>query len=174
MSLSYYYTFGASKTISAAELKKFLKAVEKKAQDLGFNPTFVLNGPFVTDEQKQFIRRITSGLLVSDPRLKGVTLLDESKVWNYNREMGECRVIPEHGVLLVVTDERKCETVFGFFSYPDELTDINQKVLAVMPHKGHWFLRDFVNSPDSRYRKIVKMFDDAGFVKQERDEYIPR
>jgi hypothetical protein len=174
MALSYYYTFGAPKTIPAAELEKFLKTVEEKAQDLGFDPTFVLNGPFAAEEQRQFIRRITSGLLVNDPRLKGATLLDTSKVWNYNREMGECRVIPEYGVLLVVTDEHKCETVFGFLSYPDELTDLNQKELAVMPHKGRWFFHDFVDTPDARYRKIVKLFADAGFVEQERDEYAPR
>jgi hypothetical protein len=174
MSLSYYYTFSAPKTIPALELEKFLKTVEKKAKDLGFDPTFVLNGPFSTEEQKQFIRRITSGLLVDDPRLKGVTLLDTSKVWNYNRETGECRVIPEHGVLLVVTDKHKCETVFGFLSYPHKLTDLNQKELAAMPHKGRWYFHDFVDTPDSRYRKIVKMFADAGFVDREVDEYAPR
>lgn len=117
MGFSYYYTFGAPKTIPAAELEKFLKTVEERAKDLGLNPTFVLNGPFASDEQKQFIRRITSGLLVEDPRLKGITLLDISKVWNYDRETGRCRIIPEYGVLLVVTDERGCETVFGFLSY---------------------------------------------------------
>ena len=74
MALSYYYTFSAPKIIPAAELGKFLKMVEEKAQDLGFDPTFVLNGPFATEEQKQFSRRITSGLLVNDPRLKGVTV----------------------------------------------------------------------------------------------------
>src|SRR2546428_7821737 len=123
MALSYYYTFGAPKTVRAAELEKFLKTVEEKAQDLGFEPTFVLNGPFATDEQKQFARRITSGLLVSDARLKGVTLLDASRVWDYDRGLGECRVIPEYGVVLVVTDEHGCEAIFGFLSYPDELTD---------------------------------------------------
>ncbi len=91
MGLSYYYTFSASKTVPAAELERFLKVVEKKTQDLGFNPTFVLNGPFASDEQKQFVRRITSGLLVDDPRLKGVTLFDTSKVWDYDPESGRCR-----------------------------------------------------------------------------------
>lgn len=174
MSLSYYYTFSAPKTVLASELETFVKVVEQKAKAMGFQPTFVLNGPFDTEQKKQFARRITSGLLVNDPRLKGITLLDASKVWSYDREKGECRVIPEYGVLLVLTDERECETVFGFLSYPDELTDFNQKELAVMPHKGHWFFHDFVNTPDIRYRKVVKMFADAGFVEQERDEYTPR
>jgi hypothetical protein len=174
MSLSYYYTFSAAKTVDASALEKFIKTVEQKAKSLGFQPTFVLNGPFRTEQQKQFVRRITSGLLVNDARLKGVTLLDTSKVWNYNRELGECRVIPEYGVLLVVTDEQGCETTFGFLSYPDALNDLNQKELAVMPHKGRWFFHDFVDTPDIRYRSIVKMFADAGFVEQERDEFIRR
>ncbi len=174
MALSYYYTFSASKIVHDAELEKFLKVVEENAQDLGFNPTFVLNGPFRTDEQKQFIRRITSGLLVNDPRLKGVTLLDTSTVWNYDRERGECLVIPEKGVLLVVTDERGCESVFGFLWYPDTLLDANGKVLASVPHKGRWFFHDFVDTPDKRCRAIVKMFADAGYLESETDEYVLR
>jgi hypothetical protein len=60
---------------------------------------------------------------------------------------------------------------FWFLSYPDELTDLNQIELAVVPHSGRWFFHNYVNTPDSRYRQIVKMFADAGFVKQEKDEY---
>jgi len=174
MPLSYYYTFAAPKIVPAAKLEKFLKTVEEKAQDLGFDPTFVVNGPFATDEQKLFVHRITNGLLVIDERLKGVTLLDTSKVWNYDHVIGQCRVIPEYGVLLVVTDERRCETVFGFLWYPDQLNDLNGKELVDMPHKGRWFFHDFVDSPDARIRSIVKMFADAGFVEQEMDEYAPR
>ena len=173
MALSYHYTFGAPKSVSAAELEQFLKMVEEKAQDLGFDPTFVLNGPFASDEQKMFVRRITSGLLVDDERLKGITLLDTSKVWNYDQKTGRCRVIPEYGVLLVVTDERRCETVFGFLRYPYVLGDLNGKRLVDMPHKGRWFFHDFVDSPDARYRCIVKLFADAGFVEQEVDECAP-
>lgn len=174
MALSYYYTFSAPKSVSSSELETFLKSVEQQAKALGFEPTFVLNGPFASEPQKQFVRRITGGLLLSDPRLKGVTLLDTSKVWDYSPEIGECRVIPEYGVLLVVTDENGGETVFGFFSYPDQLNDLNNRELAVMPHNGRWFFHDFVDTPDSRYRKIVKIFADAGFLEQETDEYSPR
>jgi hypothetical protein len=174
MALSYYYTFGAPKSVPAEELEKFLKTVEEKAQDLGFDPTFVLNGPFASDEQKEFVKRITSGILVDDERLKGVTLVDTSKIWFYDQEEGRCRVFPEYGVLLVVTDERRCEIVFGFLWYPDSLNDLNGKQLVDMPHKGRWFFHDFVDSPDTRIRSIVKMFANAGFVDQELDEYDPR
>lgn len=174
MGLSYYYNFGTPKSVPASELDSFLRTVEPEAKKMGFHPTFIVNGSFATDEQKKFVRRITSGLLVSDPRLKGVTLLDTSQVWHFDPERGECRVIPEQGVLLIVTDERGCETVFGFLWYPDALLDLNGRELAEMPHKGRWFFHDFVDTPDKRYRAIVKMFADAGYVESEKDEYAPR
>jgi hypothetical protein len=171
LSLSYHFTFTAPKTVSAAELEHFLKQVEHEAKSMGFNPTLVLSASFKTSEQRKCVRRLTTGIWVEDERLKGVTLLDREKVWSYDREHGSCRVIPEHGVVLVVTDERGCETVFGFMFYPDQLADVNGKVLAEMPTKGRWFHRDFVDSPDTRFRKIVRKFAEAGFVEEEHDEF---
>jgi hypothetical protein len=174
MGLSYYYTFSAPKSVPAAELESFVKKVEREANKMGFAPAIVINGSFATNEQKQFARRITSGLLVTNPALKGVTLLDTSRVWNYDPERGECRAIPEKGVLLVVTDEHGCEIVFGFLWYPDALLDVNGRELVMVPHKGRWFFRDFVDTPDIRYRAIVKMFADAGYLESEKDEYAPQ
>jgi hypothetical protein len=172
MGLSYHYKFNAPKSVTAAELERFVKIVEAAAKKMGFKPTTVINATFTTAEEKQFARRLTTGMFAEDERLKGVTLLDESKVWNYDRINGSCRVIPEKGVMLVVTDERGCETVFGFLFYPDNLTDTNGKELAALPSKGRWIFRNFVDSPDSRYRKIVKAFKKAGYVEEELDEYI--
>src|SRR5690349_16673040 len=101
MALSYYYSFNAPQDVSAENLETFLKKVEAKAKSVGFKPTIVINGPFVTVEQKQFARRVTTGLLISDEKLKGVSLLDTSCVWNHDPRTGECRIIPEWGVLLV-------------------------------------------------------------------------
>jgi len=70
MALSYYYTFSAPKSISAAELESFVKVIERESKKMGFDPTIVINGSFSTNEQKEFVRRITSGLLVTDPALK--------------------------------------------------------------------------------------------------------
>jgi len=171
MSLSYHYSFSAPKTVAASELEHFLKNVELAAKKIGFQPTTVINAVFHTAEEKQFARQLTTGLFIEDPRLVGVTLIDESKIWSYNRVNGSCRVIPEKGELLVVTDERGCETVFGFLWYPDRLTDINGKVLTVLPSNGHWCYRSFVNSPDPRYREIVSMFAKAGYMESEHDEF---
>jgi hypothetical protein len=173
MALSYYYTFSAPKSIPSLKLESFLNAVEAHAKKMGFNPSIVMNALFATDDQRKFVRRITSGLLISDERLKGATLLDGSRVWNYDRERGECRVIPEKGVILVVTDEHGCETAFGFLWYPDTLLDLNGKELAAMPHQGRWFFHDFVDTPDKRYRTIVKMFANEGYLESEKDEYMP-
>ncbi len=174
MALSYYYTFSAPKTVSALKLESFLQTVEDTARGMGFKPTIVINSFFKSPKQRTFARRVTGGLLVTDPRLKGVTLVDTSQVWDYDPQRGECRMIPETGVLLVVTDEKACETVFGFLSYPDILFDANGKELVKSPQSGRWFYHDFVDTPDKRYRAIVKMFADAGYLESENDEYAPR
>jgi len=171
MGLSYHYKFSAPKSVTAAELERFVKKVQTAAEKMGFKPTTVINAAFTTAEEKQFARRLTTGLHVEDERLKGVTLLDESKVWSHDRSNGSCRVIPEKGVLLVVKDECGCDTMFGFLFYPDSLTDMNGKELAALPSNGRWIFGDFVDSPDPRYRKIVKYFKDAGYVEDKMDEY---
>ena len=171
MGLSYHYKFSAPKSVTSAELERFVKKVEAEAKRMGLEPTIVINAAFTTAEEKKFARRLTTGLFAEDERLKGVTLLDESKVWSHDRINGSCRVIPETGVMLVVTNERGCETAFGFLYYPDSLADINGNELALLPSKGRWIFRDFVDSPDSRYRKIVGLFAEAGFVEEELDEF---
>jgi len=174
MALSYYYAFGAPKSTSPAVLESFLKDVEKKAKEVGFGPNIIINASFSTKEERKFVRRITSGLLVVDERLKGATLLDDSRIWDYDRERGECRVIPEKGVILITTGRDGCEVPFGFFWYPDSLIDLNGKELVMMPHRGRWHFRDFVDSPDERYRAIVKMFEREGYLESEKDEYTQK
>jgi hypothetical protein len=44
MGLSYFYSFTAPATKTAAELEAFLRGVEKDALKMGFNPTLVFNG----------------------------------------------------------------------------------------------------------------------------------
>jgi hypothetical protein len=74
MALSYYYTFSAAKTVSASELETYLRTVDAAAHRMGFEPTIVINGVFASPEQREFARRITGGLLVTDLRLKGVVV----------------------------------------------------------------------------------------------------
>jgi hypothetical protein len=103
--------------------------------------------------------------------LKGVVILREGQVWDHNPVRGECRVIPEQGVVLVVTDERACETIFGFFRFPAVLKDINGAALVSTGLGDRWIFRDFIDSPDPRFRELVKHFAQAGYVDSENDEF---
>jgi hypothetical protein len=172
MGLNYHFKFGAPASTTAAELVAFLKGVEKEVQQMGFKPTMVLDAPFVTAEQKQFARQLTTGLPVEDIRLKGANLPDDSRVWHHDSASGSCRIPPIRGVVLVVKDELGRETIFGFFQFPEVVLDTKCRVVAETGLKGRWSFRDFVKSPDTRFREIVRLFRGAGFVEEEVDDYL--
>ena len=171
MGLSYHFTFSAPATVTGNELLKFLRNVEKNAKKIGFKPTMVLLAEFDTPERRELARRLTTGHRLESDKLKGVVVLREGQVWSHNPVHGDCRVIPERGVVLVVTDERGNETVFGFLKYPVALKDLNGRDAVPTGIGDRWIFRDFVNSPDARFRKIVKWFAEAGYVEAERDEF---
>ena len=133
MGLTYHFTFSAPASVMADELLNFLRKAEKDAKKMGFRPTTVLEAEFDTPERREFARRLTTGHRLESEKLKGVVVLREGQVWSHNPVHGDCRVIPERGVVLVVTDERGCETVFGFLQYPGALKDLNGRV-ATLPH----------------------------------------
>lgn len=174
MGLSYYYTLSAPATTSAEELTAFLKGVEKEAQRMGFQPTLVLNASFDTAERRRFARRLTTGFPIQDERLKGVALPADEAVWEHNPHDGSCHLLPTRGVVLVVTDQHACETAFGFFQYAETVKDIHGRTLAETGLTGRWHCSQFVDSPDPRFREIVRMFDEAGFLESEKDEFHPR
>jgi len=171
MGLSFFYEFHASADETPAALEHFLKSVQHYAESVGFKPTVVLNVLFDTKERREFSRRIGRSFIVQDERLKGIALPDSNQVWRHNPITGDCRLIPERGVFLVLTDERSCEVSFGFFKFPEHVLDINGKILAETNLAG-WVFRDFINSPDPRYREIVRMFADAGYGVGVKDEYV--
>ena len=171
MGLSYHFAFSAAGNMPAAVLEQFLHGVENDAKALGFDPVLVLNAPFDTPERKKFARQLTTGSRLESDKLKGVVLLHDGQVWNHDPVMGSCRVIPIHGVVLVVTDGQKHETTFGFFRFPTALKDLNGKHVVTTHLGDRWTFRDFVNSPDPRFRQIVKRFKDAGYTDYEKDEF---
>jgi hypothetical protein len=172
MGLSYHFTLNAPTETKPEELVKFLKGVERQAKKLGFKPTMVLNALFDTPERKEFARRLTTGYPIQDERLKDLAMPMEGSIWHHGREEGTARAIPISGVVLVVTNERGQESIFGLLRYPEEIKDMNGKVIAVTGLGGRWFLRNFIDSPDPRYRQIVKRFKEAGYVEFEEDEYV--
>ena len=134
----------------------------------------MLNVPFDTPERREFSKRLGGSIYAEDERLKGVAIPRTDQVRDHDPRSGTARLIPARGVVLVVTDEHRCETVFGFLQYPEKVTDIHGAVLAEPGCGKAWAFRDFVDSPDPRYRQIVEKFRERGFVRKENDEYAPR
>jgi hypothetical protein len=171
MGLSFFYEFTAPADMPASELEVFLHDVQREAQALGFDPTIVLNVPFDTPERREFANRLGGNFTLQDERLKGVAIPAPGQLRNHDPESGECRLFPERAVVLVATDERGCEACFGFFQFPEHITDIHGAILADTGLEGRWWFRDFVDSPDPRYRTIVKRFEERGFVRVVKDEF---
>ena len=84
MGLTYHFTFSAPATVTADELLKFLRKVEKDAKLMGFRPTTVLEAEFDTPERREFARRLTTGHRLESEKLKGVVVLREGQVWSHN------------------------------------------------------------------------------------------
>ena len=116
-------------------------------------------------------RRLTSGLFLEDPRLVGIVAPVEGQLWSHDPLNGGCRVMPKHAVVLILTDQVGTEVCLGFFKYPEEILDIHGRVIASTGLMGKWIQRDFVDTPDPRYRKLIRMFADSGFLESEKDEY---
>lgn len=170
MGLSYHFSLRAPATARPGELAEFLRRVEAEARLLGFGPTAVTEGPFDTQERRDFARRIARGLTVEDPRLRGVEPA-EGLCWSAHPQDGLFRIAPVHGVVLVLTDGRGVETAFGFFRFPAVILDRAGR--EIMPLPRDWMSRDSLRSPDPRHRAVVALFREAGYVESERDEFAP-
>jgi hypothetical protein len=171
MGLTYHFSFAAPASTKPGDLEIFLKSIEPEARAMGLKPTLVLNASFDTPERREFARRLVTGFPVEDERLKGVALPAPGMVWSHDQRQGTARVIPCKAVVLIVTDEHQCEIIFGFFKYPEKIADIHGKPIANAGLKNRWISRDFVDSPDPRFRKIVCQFANAGFLESEKDEF---
>jgi hypothetical protein len=171
MGLSHEVRFKAPGKTSAAKFEAFLKTVEAEARTMGFNPTHVLNGPFDTPERKEFARRLTHGLPLQSDRLQGLAMPAEGQLWTHRMDDGGARVIPKRGVVLIVTDEHGTEIVLGIFRYPAKLLDINGRAICETGAGDVWMMHDFLVGPDPRYRQLVKIFREAGYVACEKDEF---
>jgi hypothetical protein len=168
MSRSCYYTFTAPPTVTAQELEAFLNGVGVEAKAMGYQRTRVRNEVINTLEQRERARWIVRGLQVEDARLKHEIRLDEQQVWEFSPERGYCRVAPERAVLLELTDEEGYETRYGFAWYPAVLRDLQRQRLVKVPEGGQWFWRDYVQAPDPRFWKILRQFQEAGYLRERK------
>ena len=86
-----------------------------------------------------------------------------SQVFTKSRKTGEVRLLPEKGVFLDVTNDRKVEIVFGFYRYPEGV--------GVIPTGlSGWRFRGHVTLLDPRYLSIAERFADAGYLDQKHNE----
>lgn len=173
MGLSYHFAFSAPGDAPAEALLAFLRSVEADARRMGFGPTLVLDAAFDTPARRRFARRVVRGIHVADDRLRGAAQPAPGLAWDFSPGLGHCRLAPGRAVILVVTDRRGRETVFGFARYPAVLRDIGGRELLETPVGDRWLFRDSVDSPDPRYRQIVRRFAEAGYLEAERDEFAP-
>lgn len=171
MYLSYYYEFTAPATVTVGELEQFLKALEFKAKTLGFSPTTVLNVSFDTPERRAFARRLGGGYYVEDERLRGDVRLREGQVDHHNTQAGVVRLVPVRAVVLAVTDAAGGESCFGFMELPDKLVDQSGAAIMPLPARDRWMFKDFIDTPDPRYRAIVREFEQAGYLASCKDEF---
>jgi len=171
MSLRYYYAFSAPGTTTAAELEVFLQSVAVEARAMGFDYVSVRNVVFDTPKKLEAARLLASGARLQSPKLKGVVLLREGQVLVHDNENGSCGLMPERAVFLFVRAGEEEAVGFGFVQLPAVLVDLNGKEVLKTLFGDRWVLESSVNSPDERYRKIVRRFADAGYLDLEKDEF---
>ena len=176
MSLNLYYEFRAPATTPVEDLKSFLSEVGAHALDLGFVNAVTVNCVFRSVDQLDFARRVCLLPWITDERIKSADFSSDPAVSRQDREAGECSVYPTSGVILVVVNEAGHEATFGFLKFPQTITGIAEdgsRGLIEPSGYSDWHFQQRVQSPDPRYRTLVRDFADAGFLVSEEDEYRP-
>lgn len=176
MSLNFYYEFHAPAATPVEELKCFLSEVGAHALDLGFVNAVTVNCVFRSVDQLDFARRVCLLPWITDERIKSADFSSDPAVCRQDREAGECNVYPISGVILVVVNEAGHEATFGFLKFPQTIagiTDDGSRVLVETPGLSGWQFQQRVQSPDPRYRALVRDFADAGFLASAEDDYRP-
>jgi hypothetical protein len=81
------------------------------------------------------------------------------------------RLAPVRAVVLAVTDAVGCESCFGFMQFPACLIDESGATIMPLPAGDRWTFKDFIDTPDPRYRAIVREFEQAGYLASSKDEF---
>jgi hypothetical protein len=176
MSLDYHYEFRAPALTPVETIRTFLSKVGSHALAMGFIDAVFVDCAFQSDEQRHFARRICDLPWMKHERLQSANFSSDPAVHRLDTEAGECGVFPVSGVILVVVNETGLETTFGFLRFPQSLTGTagdGTLVSIQNPAGTDWQFRHRVQSPDPRYRALVRDFAEAGYLAMERDEYRP-
>lgn len=131
----------------------------------------MLNVSFDTPERRAFAQRLGSGYYVEDERLLGNVPFREGQVDHHNTQAGAVRLVPVRAVVLAVTDAAGGESCFGFMQFPDKLVDESGSDIMPLPTGDQWMFKDFIDTPDPRYRAIVREFEQAGYLASSKDEF---
>jgi hypothetical protein len=176
MSLDYHYEFRAPALMPVETIRTFLSKVGSHALAMGFIDAVFVDCAFQSDEQRHFARRICDLPWVRDERLQSADFSSDPAVRRLDSGAGECGVFPVSGVILVVVNETGLETTLGFLRFPQSLTGTagdGERVSIQDPVGTDWQFRHRVQSPDPRYRALVRDFAEAGFLVMEKDEFRP-
>jgi len=55
--------------------------------------------------------------------------------------------------------------------FPDKLVDQSGADIMPLPTGDQWMFKDFIDTPDPRYRAIVREFEQAGYLASCKDEF---
>jgi hypothetical protein len=88
-----------------------------------------------------------------------------------NGQAGAVRLVPVQAVVLAVADAAGCESCFGFMQFPDCLVDETGATIMSLPTAGRWMFKNYIDTPDPRYRAIVRDFEQAGYLESSRDDF---
>jgi hypothetical protein len=170
VSLSFRYEIKAPATTSPELLQLFLSRIERNVKELGFDDTFILNGPFDTADKQALSQRIGARYYLENENLKGLALPADGQIFHHDLVSGLGRLIPIYGVLLLAAEKQGVEFCLGFLQFPKEIRDIHGK-LIVRTGLNYWHFKGFVNSPDVRDRQLIEIFNRAGYLESAFDEY---
>jgi hypothetical protein len=90
-------------------------------------------------------------------------------VRDHNLILGDCFLIPTHGVVLVMADERNCESSFRFFQLPAAIPYFHGAVLVATSARPLVASR-FRRLPRPAPPCIVERFAIAGYLELEKDD----
>ena len=196
----YQFCFVAGATETEDTLLAFLSRVRAKARELGFDARVISEVWDSRMNRKGSWLYNTGVVVVKDKALKGLKGIRAADATNFDPQMGTCDLWPKQGLLLLVsetdspgkaefkakvtildfppvsdTEERvsKPTVCFGFMRWPDVVRNSHGRPVADTGTKGKWIFINRVTSPDPRYREIVKMFGEAGYLQSVLDEFNP-
>ncbi len=172
---TYEFCFVAEATETEDELLIFLKRVAAKARELGFHAKVFST---VCDNRRfrpQVLLYTQCLLHVEHPALKGIKAIRAADATDFDSARGTCGLWPRKNLLLLLSgtegDRENGNTCFGFMQWPEVIRDSHGRPVVATGVDGKWVFINQLSSPDPRYREIVRMFGEAGYLNYVKDGF---